>query len=169
MRSWPPVNSQKHSELIAVVNPRDKTSLVRITELHLVDRDRAFLCRSALRAFENETSAMIHGDGFVRASHRVFDRLESDTEAFAEPSGALEAVDVHVKRNELRLEQCTERCRQNFERQSAGFTRTDLQQRFPLFFGRFFIDKQTDRAVAFVDGSWPLRGKRETKAIERYV
>ena len=76
-----------------------------------------------------------------RAGHRVFDRLESDTEVFAEPSGALEAVDIHVKRNELRLEQCAERCRQNFERQSPGFTRTDFEQSFPLFFGRFFIDK----------------------------
>src|SRR5437016_13047921 len=106
MRSWPPVNSRKHSELIAVVNPRDKTSLVRITELHLVDRDRTFLCRSALRAFEHETRAMIHSDGFVRASHRVFDRLERDTDAFAEPSGALEAVAVHVKRNERGRERC---------------------------------------------------------------
>src|SRR5438034_7466657 len=102
MRSWPPVNSRKHSELIAVVNPRDKTSLVWITELHLVDRDRTFLCRSALRAFENETGAMIHGDGFVRAGHRVFDRLESDAEVLAEPCRALEAINVHVKRNELR-------------------------------------------------------------------
>src|SRR5438445_13069895 len=120
MRSWPPVNSRKHSELIAVVNPRDKTSLVRITELHLVDRDRTLLCRSALRAFENETSAMLHGDGFVRAGHRVFARLESDADVFAEPSGALEAVDIHLKRNELQLEQCRERCRQHLERHSAG-------------------------------------------------
>src|SRR5207253_2189688 len=167
MRSWPPVNSRKHSELIAVVNPRDKTSLVRITELHLVDRDRTFLCRSALRAFENETSAMIHGDSFVRAGHRVFDRLESDTEVFAEPSGALEAVDIHAERNELRVQQRAESCRQNFKRQSTGLTRTDLEQGFSLFLGRPFIDKQADCAVAFVDGSWPLRGKRETKAIER--
>src|SRR5438034_11574372 len=108
MRSWPPVNSRKHSELIAVVNPRDKTSLVRITELHLVDRDRTFLCRSALRAFENETGAMIHGDVFVRACYRVLDRLKSDAEVFAEPSRALEAIHVHVKLNALRLEQCAE-------------------------------------------------------------
>src|SRR5437016_7545717 len=122
MRSWPPVNSRKHSELIAVVNPRDKTSLVRITELHLVDRDRTFLCRSALRAFENETRAMIHGNGFVCAGDGIFDRLESDTEVFAEPSRALQALNVYAKRNKLRFEQCAEGRRQNFEWQSAGFT-----------------------------------------------
>src|SRR2546430_1189681 len=141
MHSWPTINSRKHSELIAVVNTRDKPSLVRITELHLVDRDGTFLCRRAFRTFENKTGAVTNGDGFNISSHWIFDRLQSDSKIIAEPCGAFETVDVHIKWNELRVEQCAEGCRQNFERQSTCLTRPDLEQGFPLFFGRFFIAK----------------------------
>src|SRR6267378_4491834 len=57
MHSWPTINSRKHSELIAVANARDKAGLVWIAKLHLVDCDRSFFGRGALRAFENKTGA----------------------------------------------------------------------------------------------------------------
>src|SRR5205085_8708814 len=84
---------------IAVMNLRDEPGFVRITELHLVDGDRAFPRRSALGRFENESSAMSNRYRFVSPRDWIFDWLQRDSETVAEPGSALEAVDFYLKRN----------------------------------------------------------------------
>src|SRR5207302_11344413 len=151
---------------VAVMDACDESSFVRITELHLVDRDGTFLGRRALRAFENKTSAVADGDGFNISGHGIFDRFERDPEIVAKPCAAFEPIHRDAERNELRVQLRAESCRQNFKRQSTGLTRTDLEQGFSLFLGRPLIDKQTDGAIALVNRTRPLRGERETESIE---
>src|SRR5205807_672491 len=107
------------------MNLRDESGFVRITELHLVDGDRAFPRRSALGRFENESSAMSNRYRFVSSRDWIFDWLQRDSEIVTQPGRAFESIDRHVERNELRLEQSGEGCRQNFERKTAGLSGAD--------------------------------------------
>src|SRR5437016_12488537 len=105
------------------MNLRDEPGFVRITELHLVDGDRAFPRRSALGRFENESSAMSNRYRFVSPGDWIFDWLQRDSETVAEPGSALESVDFHVERNELRLKKSRESGRKILELHAARSSR----------------------------------------------
>src|SRR6267378_4840254 len=123
----------------------------------------------ALSAFENEPGTVIDGDRFDSATDWVPNWFECDPEVIAKAGRAFESVNVYTKWNELWFEQSAERRCQNFERQSSGLTRADVEQCVALLPRRPLIDKQTDGAVSFVDCSRPRRSETETEAIERQI
>ena len=110
---------------------------------------------------------MSDGHRFVIPRDGIFDWLQRDSKILAQPCRAFEPIDLHVERNELRLEQSRERCRQNFERKTARLAGADGQERFSLFRGGFLVHEEADRAVAFMNCFWPRGGEGETEAIER--
>src|SRR5205814_5646771 len=93
---------------IHVMNLRDEYGLVRIAEAHLVDRNRPFAGRRALGRFEDETGAVSNGYCFLISRDRILDWLQRDAKAVSESRRAFESVNLHVERNELRLEQSSE-------------------------------------------------------------
>src|SRR5437868_5720159 len=154
---------------VAVMDACDESSFVRVAEVHRWNGDGTFSRRCALSAFENEPGAVSDGDRFDSAADGILNWFECDPEVIAKAGRAFESVNVYIKRNELWFEQSAERRCQNFERQSTGLTRADVEQCVALLPRRPLIDKQTDGAVSFVDRSRPRRSETETEAIERQI